>query len=133
LERDFADDFQKAFERHPHGVGGAGVWSLARADAVIPVERNQVMIPTSPCAIGSGREVYLEIVGFWTPEYLSRKIAKVRAARLNNLIFAVSKRLALSEAEAKELDVLWVYRKLSASAVIERADMLVKRRLIFRS
>ncbi|HZF38557.1 MAG TPA: DUF790 family protein, partial [Blastocatellia bacterium] len=55
LERDFADDFQKAFERHPHGVGGAGVWSLARADAVIPVERNQVMIPDFTLRDGSGR------------------------------------------------------------------------------
>jgi uncharacterized protein len=126
LERDFADDFHKAFERHPHGLGGAGAWSLARADAVIPVERNQVMIPDFTLRDGSGREVYLEIVGFWTPEYLSRKIAKIRAARLDNLILAVSKRLSLSEAAAKELDVLWFAGKLSASAVIERADILVK-------
>jgi predicted nuclease of restriction endonuclease-like RecB superfamily len=123
LERDFADDFQKAFERHPHG---AGVWSLARADAVILVEGAQVMIPDFTLRDGSGREVYLEIVGFWTPEYLSRKIAKVRAARLDNLILAVSKRLALSEAEAKEFDVLWFTGKLPAAAVIERADLLVK-------
>ena len=126
LERDFADDFQKAFEHHPNGVGGAGEWSLARADAVIPVERNQVMIPDFTLRDRSGREVYLEIVGFWTPEYLSRKIAKVTAARPDNLILAVSKRLALSEATAKELDVLWFAGKLSASAVIERADALVK-------
>ncbi len=104
----------------------SGAWSLARADAVIPVERNQVMIPDFTLRDGSGREVYLEIVGFWTPEYLSRKIEKVRAARLDNLILAVSKRLALSEAAAKELDVVWFAGKLSASAVIERADMLVK-------
>jgi predicted nuclease of restriction endonuclease-like RecB superfamily len=120
LERDFADDFQKAFERHLHGMGA---WSLARADAVIPVERNQVMIPDFTLRDGSGREVYLEIVGFWTPEYLSRKIEKVRAARLDNLILAVSKRLSLSEAAAKELDVLWFAGKLSASAVIERANL----------
>jgi len=123
LERDFADGFQKAFERHPLSVGE---WSLTRADAVIPVERNQVMIPDFTLRDRSGREVYLEIVGFWTPEYLSRKIAKVMAARLDNLILAVSKRLALSEATAKELDVLWFAGKLSASAVIERADLLVK-------
>jgi hypothetical protein len=42
------------------------------------------------------------------------------------LILAVSKRLALSEAAAKELDVLWFAGKLSTSAVIERADILVK-------
>jgi predicted nuclease of restriction endonuclease-like RecB superfamily len=126
LESDFAGDFQKAFERHPHGVGGVGAWSLARADAVIPVDRNHVMIPDFTLRDGSGREIYLEIVGFWTTEYLSRKIAQVRAAHLNNLILAVSKRLSLSEATAKELDVLWFAGKLSVSAVIERADRLVK-------
>jgi len=120
LERNFADDFQKAFERHSHQ------WSLTRADAVIPVEHNQVMIPDFTLRDRSGREVYLEIVGFWTPEYLSRKIEKVRAARPDNLILAVSKRLSLSEATAKELDVLWFAGKLPASAVIERADLLVK-------
>src|SRR5215475_10728862 len=126
LESDFAGDFQKAFERHPHGVGGVGAWSLARADSVIPVDRNHVMIPDFTLRDGSGHEIYLEIVGFWTPEYLSRKIAQVRAARLNNLILAVSKRLSLSEATAKELDVLWFAGKLLASAVIERAEMLVE-------
>jgi uncharacterized protein len=93
---------------------------------VIPVDRNHVMIPDFTLRDGSGREIYLEIVGFWTTEYLSRKIAQVRAAHLNNLILAVSKRLSLSEATAKELDVLWFAGKLSVSAVIERADRLVK-------
>src|SRR5262249_51106567 len=71
LESDFADDFQKTFERRPHE------WRLARADAVIPLERNEVMIPDFTLRNQDDREVYLEIVGFWTPEYLSRKIAKV--------------------------------------------------------
>ena len=76
-----------------------------------------------PSAQGN-REVYLEIVGFWTPEYLCRKLAKVRAARLDNLILAVSKQLALGEAEATELNVLWFAKKLSAAAVMARADLL---------
>jgi hypothetical protein len=57
---------------------------------------------------------------------LSRKIAKVGAARLDNPIRAVSKWLAVSEAAAKELNVLWFAGKLSTSVAIERADMLVK-------
>jgi predicted nuclease of restriction endonuclease-like RecB superfamily len=122
LERDFAADFRQAFEQQPHG------WQLSRAAAVIPLERNEVMIPDfslrKPNAQGN-REVHLEIVGFWTPEYLSRKIAKVKAARLDNLILAVSKQLALGEAEAKELNVLWFAKKLSAASVIARADLLI--------
>jgi uncharacterized protein len=121
LEHDFAADFGQAFEQQPHG------WQLARADVVIPLERNEVMIPDftlrKPSA-RNNREVYLEIVGFWTPEYLSRKIAKVRAARLDNLILAVSKQLALGEDAAQELNVLWFAKKLSAAAVIARAELL---------
>jgi predicted nuclease of restriction endonuclease-like RecB superfamily len=71
-----------------------------------------------------GREVHLEIVGFWTPEYLSRKIAKVSAANLGNLIMAVSKQLALSDAMAEGLNVLWFFRKLAAADVVERANEL---------
>jgi len=118
LESDFAADFQKAFERRRHA------WRLARADAVIPLERNEVMIPDFTLRNQNGREVYLEIVGFWTPEYLSRKIAKVKAARLDNLILAVSNRLALGEETAKELDVLWFAGRLPAADVVERADLL---------
>jgi predicted nuclease of restriction endonuclease-like RecB superfamily len=57
-------------------------------------------------------------------KYAARKIAKVRAARLDNLILAVSKRLALGEETAKELDVLWFAGRLPAADVIERADLL---------
>src|SRR5215510_2270543 len=118
LESDFAGAFQKAFERRPHE------WRLARGDAVIPLERNEVMIPDFTLRNQNGREVYLEIVGFWTLDYLSRKIAKVKAARLDNLILAVSKQLALNEETAKELDVLWFARRLPAAYVIERAYLL---------
>jgi predicted nuclease of restriction endonuclease-like RecB superfamily len=124
LERDFAADFQKAFERHSHD------WQLTRADAVISLERNEVMIPDftlrNPNA-ADGREIHLEIVGFWTPEYLSKKIAKATAAGASgNLILAVSKQLALGEEGAKELNVLWFSKKLPADAVIARADSLVE-------
>jgi predicted nuclease of restriction endonuclease-like RecB superfamily len=118
LERDFAADFQETFKQAVHG------WQLARADVVIPLEGNSVMIPDFTLRRPNGQEVYLEIVGFWTPEYLSRKIEKVKAARLDNLILAVSKRLALCRAVAEELAVLWFAKKLSAAAVVERAGWL---------
>ena len=119
LERDFAADFQKAFERQPHG------WQLARADAVIQLERNEVMIPDFTLRNGS-REIHLEIVGFWTPEYLSRKIAKAAAVSSDNLILAVSTQLALGEEATRELNVLWLSKKLPDDAVIARANSLVE-------
>lgn len=119
LESDFAADFEKTFEQSAYG------WSLFRADAVIPVGRNEVMIPDFTLRNQSGMEVYLEIVGFWTPEYLNKKIAKVREAKLDNLILAVSKQLALSKMEAEELNVLWFGKKLLAIDVLERVNLLL--------
>jgi predicted nuclease of restriction endonuclease-like RecB superfamily len=118
LERDFATDFQRTFPRHSHE------WSLTRADAVIPVERNEVMIPDFTLRDRGGQEIYLEIVGFWTQEYLSKKIAKVRAARLNNLILAVSKSLTLNGGGTEEFNIVWFDRKLSASAVIAYINLM---------
>ncbi len=124
LESDFAADFEKTFQQHP------SEWILTRADAVIPIGRNEVMIPDFTLRNHKGWEVYLEIVGFWTPEYLSRKIAKVREANLSNLILAVSKKLALCQTETEELNVLWFGKKLSAIDVLERADLLLVTRLL---
>ncbi|QQS49075.1 MAG: DUF790 family protein [Acidobacteriota bacterium] len=124
LERDFAADFERASLKHDHH------WRIARADAVIPVARNEVMIPDftlSKLNDPPGHRVHLEIVGFWTPEYLNRKIEKVREAKLDNLILAVSKKLALSDDVAEELDVLWFKGRLPVQKVIERADLISQR------
>lgn len=118
LESDFAANFEKAFRR------GLNEWTLSRADAILPAGGNNVMIPDFTLRHRSGKEVYLEIVGFWTPEYLRRKILKARAAELPNLLLAVSKRLALSEAFGEDLNVLWFAGKLSTAEVIERAEQL---------
>ena len=41
----------------------------------------------------------VEIVGFWTPDYLSRKLAGLRAARIPNLIVCVDEERQCSEAD----------------------------------
>lgn len=43
-----------------------------------------------------GMKVYLEIVGFWTEEYLRRKIAKLQKIGEENMIIAVDKNLSCS-------------------------------------
>ena len=44
----------------------------------------------------------VEIVGFWTPDYLSRKLAGLRAARIPNLILCVDEERQCSEADLPE-------------------------------
>jgi predicted nuclease of restriction endonuclease-like RecB superfamily len=46
-----------------------------------------------------GTGVVLEIVGYWTPEYLADKLSRLSAVRGVHLIVAVSRHLALRAAE----------------------------------
>ena len=83
LEADFAAEFEAKY-------GGAKrKWELAREDELIPVG-DTVMIPDfSLTHRQDGRRALLEIVGFWHPRYLQRKLEKVRQAGRRDLILLV--------------------------------------------
>ncbi|MCK6629749.1 MAG: DUF790 family protein [Anaerolineae bacterium] len=83
LEADFAAEFEEKY-------GGAErKWELAREDELILVD-DTVMIPDfSFTHRKNGRRALLEIVGFWQPDYLRRKLAKVRQAQRSDLILLV--------------------------------------------
>ena len=83
LEADFAAEFEAKY-------GGAKrKWELAREDELIVVG-DTVMIPDfSLTHRRDGRRALLEIVGFWHPHYLQRKLAKVRQAGRKDLILLV--------------------------------------------
>jgi predicted nuclease of restriction endonuclease-like RecB superfamily len=49
-----------------------------------------------------GRRALVEIVGFWHPEYLARKVAKVRAANRRNLILLVYEGVNLSAEKLRD-------------------------------
>jgi len=83
LEADFAAEFEEKFGE------ARGQWHLQREDEVILLG-NTVMLPDfSIIHKKDGRRALIEIVGFWHPEYLRRKIEKVRAAQRRNLILLV--------------------------------------------
>jgi predicted nuclease of restriction endonuclease-like RecB superfamily len=83
LEADFAAEFEVKY-------GGAErKWELAREDEVIVVG-DTVMIPDfSFTHRKDGRRALLEIVGYWHPDYLRRKLEKVRQAGRRDLILLV--------------------------------------------
>lgn len=83
LEADFAAEFEAKY-------GGARrKWELAREDELIVVG-DTVMIPDfSLTHRRDGRRALLEIVGFWHPRYLQRKLDKVRQAGRRDLILLV--------------------------------------------
>jgi len=108
LEADFAAEFEAKY-------GGAKrKWELAREDELIVVG-DTVMIPDfSFTHRKDGRRALLEIVGFWHPNYLRRKLAKVRQAGRRDLILLVYKSTNVAEEEfeaASAGEVLTFVRK----------------------
>ncbi|HNT78817.1 MAG TPA: DUF790 family protein [Anaerolineae bacterium] len=91
LEADFAAEFEEKY-------GGAErKWELAREDELIVVG-DTVMIPDfSFTHRKDGRRALLEIVGFWHPDYLRRKLEKVRQAGRRDLILLVYQSANVSE------------------------------------
>lgn len=84
LEEDFAAQFEEKF-----GDKGRGQWILNREDEVLLLG-DTVMIPDfSVTNREDGRRALVELMGYWHPDYLRRKIAKVRAAGLHNLVLLV--------------------------------------------
>jgi len=75
------------------GPSRAG-WRLRR-EAVILQAGEALVVPDFVFTHEDGTEVVLEIVGYWTPEYLAEKLAKLKRVRRTHLVVAVRKALAL--------------------------------------
>ncbi|HSH04267.1 MAG TPA: DUF790 family protein, partial [Anaerolineae bacterium] len=83
LEADFAAEFEAKYTQAER------VWELGREDEMILVG-DTVMIPDfSLTNKRDGRRVLIEIVGFWHPKYIERKLAKVAAAGREDLILLI--------------------------------------------
>jgi hypothetical protein len=108
LEADFAAEFEAKYS------GPRRKWELAREDELILVG-DTVMIPDfSFTHRKDGRRALLEIVGFWHPHYLERKLAKVRQAARQDLILVVYQSANVAEGEfeaASAGEVLTFIRK----------------------
>jgi predicted nuclease of restriction endonuclease-like RecB superfamily len=124
LEADFAAEFEAKYS------GARRKWELAREDELIVVG-DTVMIPDfSFTHRQDRRRALLEIVGFWHPNYLQRKLAKVRQARRRDLILLVYESVNVAEGsfeEASAGEVLTFSRKpvlKDVLAAVERCAVL---------
>ncbi len=97
LEADFARAFEAKFGSE------RGQWALSREDEVLLLG-DTVMIPDFAVTNKrDGRRALIEIVGFWHPEYLRRKVEKVRAAKRRDLILLVYEGVNLTEDRLKDV------------------------------
>jgi predicted nuclease of restriction endonuclease-like RecB superfamily len=91
-ERALAADFAARLREERRG------WSLHREATPLAVG-GEIFLPDFTLRHADGREALVEILGFWTPEYLETKLRKIAAAGLENLILVVYRGLAVGAVE----------------------------------
>lgn len=90
IEKNFYDKFSRKDRK----------WAIEREGSLIDLG-NTVFIPDFTFRHEDGRIAYMEIVGYWTPEYLEKKIEKLNQFQGNNLILAVNSQLNCGRGDFK--------------------------------
>ena len=103
-------------------------WELTREDDVFDLGA-EVMIPDFAVEHPDGRRAILEVVGFWTPQYLASKLAKIRQVDADNFVLAVSERLDCADEDFGDASerVLWFKTGIHVYDVVELAEEYASR------
>jgi predicted nuclease of restriction endonuclease-like RecB superfamily len=125
-ERSLAADFRSR-------IGGdRGGWSLSRETTPVAAG-DELFLPDFTLRHTDGREALIELVGFWTPEYLEAKARKVAAARLDHLILVVYRGLAVGGALDSLVatggadHIVWFTKQPRAAEVLQAAERWARR------
>lgn len=76
----------------------------------------------------NGVKVYTEIVGFWTPDYLKKKIEKLKEVK-EPVILLINRKLKCSEKDFPAQDVIFFDRKIPANEVTQVLRKYEEKRL----
>ncbi|MEM2185997.1 MAG: DUF790 family protein [Thermofilaceae archaeon] len=113
LEPVFDSEVEREFFKSLSALSPA--WVVRREPEPLVVG-GRIFIPDFSVSCG-GKNVYIEVVGFWTKEYLEKKLQKLREVRGINLIVAVDEELACSSIENLPHDVVLFRRRLRGADV----------------
>jgi predicted nuclease of restriction endonuclease-like RecB superfamily len=124
LEADFASEFaQKMGDKRGH-------WRLSRESEVLLLG-DTVMVPDFVLVDEQDetRKILIELVGFWHPHYLRRKVEKVRAANCAHLLLLVYKGLNVTEEAFQDAasEVLFFQQKPVLKEVMETVEAMADR------
>lgn len=116
LEERFARDFARA----------APDWHLVREPEPVAAGRTLIFPDFSlQHRIHEHRRVLVELCGFWTPEYLANKLARLREASAQNLILCIDEdRACVASDLPPNWPVLRFRRRVDAAAVLALAERL---------
>ena len=114
-DRPAPDEFDSSIEEgfaRKWGESQEG-WRLLR-DAGILHEEQYTFVPDFLLRHEDGREVFLEIVGFWTPQYLSAKRKTLSRFRDRRILIALPQRTVKEEVSSPEVIVYKTVLKMEA-------------------
>jgi uncharacterized protein len=122
-EADLAREFREKIGDERDG------WKLRREATPVPLGE-EVFLPDFTLRHADGRKALVELVGFWTPEYLEEKVRKVREAGLDHLVLVVFRGLAASrehgELEALPGELVWFRSRVRIGPVMEAVERVAR-------
>ncbi len=115
LERTFAERF----------VEIDSGWQIEREVAIINLKET-VFIPDFAFRHTDGRTALLEIVGFWRPDYLAKKIMKLKRSGREDMVVAVSAGLNVGEEDFKDVpgSVFFFKNRINPQEVLVRLEQV---------
>lgn len=121
----YDSEVERGFARRISSL--AGEWSVKREPTILRA-KNRVMIPDFGFE-RKGHEFYLEVIGFWTPEYLKEKIEKVRKVETEkSMLLAVNENLNCTKEDFEGADQVFFYnRKIPVKQVVDRLHRIESR------
>jgi predicted nuclease of restriction endonuclease-like RecB superfamily len=109
--------FDSAIEKEFYQLGFKG-WTVRREPAVLKAGQ-YAFIPDFSLE-RNGTRIYVEIIGFWTPEYLKHKIQKLNQLQeKESMILLVNRNLACTSSEFKADNLLFYDKKIPHLEIIK--------------
>ncbi len=113
--------FDSEWERELHNALVADGWRVEREPDPL-IAGSSVMIPDFKVSKGLVK-VYIELVGFWTPDYVRKKVEKVRKVK-EPVLLVVRKDLLVAPMGRLGADVLLFERRLDKAPLIRKLKEL---------
>ena len=103
-------------------------WTAKAADKIVDLPGVGLCVPDLEFVHESGERVLLEVLGYWSRDAVWKRVELVEAALPERWLFAVSKRLRVSEEvlDGEEHGALYVYKGvMSARAILKQLDAML--------
>jgi len=127
LEKQFADEFSDFAAKFGEKRGR---WLLQRESEVLLIGGDTVMIPDFLAVHESDpdRRILIELVGFWHPTYLKRKLEKIRAAGRLDLLLLVYEGLNVTKEQSADITsaVVFFQRKPVIKEILPVIDKMAE-------